>query len=108
MKCTIALDKEDYNVVGMLSSDGELHLDPDKFARWVEPAFAGDTVCQSCYLVPTCQGMHCPLVRFETNKQPCPSTKSSLRDELLTALEVGESRARPAAASTAGTQPAPL
>lgn len=108
MKCTIALDKEDFNVVGVLSSDGELHLDPDKFARWVEPAFAGDTVCQSCYLVPTCQGMHCPLIRFETNKQPCPSTKSSLREELLTALEAGDGRARPGMASPAGTGPTPL
>jgi uncharacterized protein len=92
MKCTIALDKEDYNVVGSLATDGELHLDSDKFARWVEPAFESDKICQSCYLVPTCQGLHCPLIRFETNKQPCPSTKSNLRDELLTTLEASNNQ----------------
>lgn len=103
MKCTIALDKEDYNVVGTLSSDGELHLDDDKFARWVEPAFESDKVCQSCYLVPTCQGIHCPLIRFETNKQPCPSTKSNLRNELLTTLEASKNPTR-----TDASQPIPV
>jgi len=100
MKCTIALDKEDYNVVGSLSSDGELHLDADKFARWVEPAFESDKVCQSCYLVPTCQGIHCPLIRFESNKQPCPSTKSNLRSELLTTLEASKKPTRSVASQS--------
>jgi len=44
--------------------------------------------------VPTCQGLHCPLIRFETNKQPCPSTKSNLRSELLTTLEASKNPTR--------------
>jgi uncharacterized protein len=85
MKCTVVLGKEDFNVVGRLSDDGDLLLDVDKMALWTEPAFEHDQGCQKCTLLPTCQGMHCPLVRIETNLAPCPGSKTQLRKELLLA-----------------------
>lgn len=94
MKCTVALDKKDYNVVGRLSEDGELQLDNDKLSLWVEPAFERDAICQKCYLLPTCQGISCPLVPIEEKKRPCLWTKANLRNELITALEIGKSKAR--------------
>jgi uncharacterized protein len=85
MKCTVVLGKEDFNVVGRLSDDGDLLLDLDKMALWTEPAFERDQGCQKCTLLPTCQGMHCPLVRIETQLAPCPGAKTQLRKELLLA-----------------------
>lgn len=71
MKCTIVLDKEDYNVVGQVHPDGTLELNRDKMALWTEPAFENDTKCQKCVVLPLCQGTHCPLVRIEDDKSPC-------------------------------------
>jgi uncharacterized protein len=68
-----------------LADDGNLLLDVDKMALWTEPAFEHDTGCQKCTLLPTCQGMHCPLVRMETNHAPCPGAKTQIRKELLLA-----------------------
>lgn len=87
MKCTVALDKDDANVIGHISPDGELVYDPDKFALWVEPAFANDSGCRRCHLVPVCQGMSCPLIRMQENRRPCIPARSNLRNELLAALE---------------------
>jgi len=99
MKCTIALDTKDYNVVGKLSPDGELLLDRDKFALWVEPVFESDPTCQKCHLVPTCQGVHCPLIRFEDHVQPCPSTKRHTHEQLITLLQIKRNKARRYAAN---------
>ena len=85
MKCTVVLGKEDFNVVGRLSDNGDLLLDLDKMALWTEPAFEHDQGCQKCTLLPACQGMHCPLVRIETNLAPCPGAKTQMRKELLLA-----------------------
>jgi uncharacterized protein len=82
MKCTVALDYKDYNVIGRVTEDGEMQLDDDKLARWVEPAFESDHHCQQCQLLPPCQGMFCPLERFESGKRPCPSFKGDLKSEL--------------------------
>ncbi|HEY7402080.1 MAG TPA: radical SAM protein [Candidatus Angelobacter sp.] len=83
MKCTILLDKKDYNVVGRIKDDGDLELDPDRFSLWVAPAFEQDSGCRKCQLLPSCQGMSCPLVRIEEHVAPCPSNKANLRNELL-------------------------
>ena len=97
MKCTVALDKDPTNVVGSLQEGGELVLDRERFARWVEPAFESDSGCRSCHLLPACQGISCPLIRFETHESPCETTcKHSLHDELVRLLP-----ARPAIESTA-------
>jgi uncharacterized protein len=91
MKCTIVLDKEDHNIVGRLTPDGEVILNADNYALWVEPAFANDTGCQKCALLPSCQGISCPLIRIEHNQSPCAATpKKNVRNELLLAMETAQ------------------
>ena len=93
MKCTVALDKADHNIVGQLTSDGEMHMKVENYALWVEPAFEGDTGCQKCSLLPSCQGISCPLIRIEENKRPCGATpKRNLRNELLATYETAKLR----------------
>src|SRR5439155_1263846 len=70
MKCTIALDTQDYNIVGHLTKDGRAEIDVDKLAKWVKPYFEEDSVCKRCYYVPVCQGFSCPLPRIETGDRP--------------------------------------
>jgi uncharacterized protein len=95
MKCTVALDKHDYNVVGQIDAEGDLHLDIDKMALWTEPAFENDSGCAKCYMVPVCQGMHCPMVRIEQNQRPCPPQKRQLNTALLETYEAGRTRRTP-------------
>jgi uncharacterized protein len=90
MKCTIVLDKQDYNVVGRITPAGDLELDSDRMALWTEPAFEQDGQCRKCVVLPTCQGIHCPLVRIEQKTQPCISTRSNLKHELLATLDAGD------------------
>lgn len=95
MKCTVSLDKDDNNVVGRIGDDGEMELDIEKLARWVEPVFESDLLCQKCYLLPSCQGMSCPLIRFENGQSPCAATvKPNLRNEMNTMLSMRRSQAR--------------
>lgn len=89
MKCTVALDTEDYNVVGQIGENGDLNIDFDKLALWTEPAFESDRKCRKCVLMPTCQGMYCPLVRFESQKTPCPTTRMNIKKEMLHVVELG-------------------
>jgi uncharacterized protein len=86
MKCTIVLDKNDYNVVGQITPKGDLVLDDDRMALWTEPAFEQDSKCRKCVILPTCQGLHCPLVRIEDSTQPCTPIRSRHREELLATL----------------------
>ena len=91
MKCTIVLDKEDHNIVGQLMPNGDMVLNADNYALWTEPAFQSDTGCQKCAILPTCQGISCPLIRIEHNKSPCAATpKKNIRNELLLAMETAE------------------
>lgn len=94
MKCTVALDKQANNIVGHITPEGELVLDPDNFALWVDPAWIHDKTCTSCYLVPVCQGMHCPMQRINLGHRPCPPTKSQIKAELLETLELAMPKAR--------------
>lgn len=87
MKCTILLDKDERNVVGQLTPDGEMELDHGYMGLWTEPAFEQDGQCRKCVMLPNCQGIHCPLIRIEQDKQPCISTRSNPRGELLATLE---------------------
>jgi uncharacterized protein len=75
MKCTLALDKHDYNVVGTLRPDGRPDVKLDKLVRWVAPYFEEDKKCQKCFFLPVCQGISCPLQRIENNIRPCPSER---------------------------------
>lgn len=91
MKCTIVLDKEDHNIVGQLMPNGDMIINADNLALWTEPAFQSDTGCQKCAILPTCQGISCPLIRIEHNKSPCAATpKKNVRNELLLAMETAE------------------
>lgn len=83
MKCTIDLDKRDRNIVGRLSRDGVMDLDMDKMALWTEPAFERDTGCQSCHMLPACQGIHCPQIRFDSGNRPCPGIRRTAKQEML-------------------------
>jgi uncharacterized protein len=87
MKCTIVLDKEDYNVVGRITPEGDLEIDGDRMALWTEPAFEQDQQCRKCVVLPNCQGISCPLVRIEQHTQPCISTRSNPKGELLEILD---------------------
>jgi uncharacterized protein len=94
MKCTVVLDKEEYNIVGQIMPDGDLLLDEDKMARWTEPAFENDSTCRKCYYVPVCSGMSCPMVRIESGQRPCPSEKRNLHANLVSTLEQSGAGAR--------------
>ena len=83
MKCTVKLDGMPENVVGHLANDGTLQIDDARMRRWIEPAYRVDKGCQSCQLLPNCQGMHCPLIRIRDEKACCPENKSELRQTLL-------------------------
>lgn len=95
MKCTVALDKQDHNVVGRLSPEGEMILNVENYALWVEPAFQNDTGCRKCSLLPTCQGISCPLIRIQSHVRPCAATpKRILRSELLLTMETAKLKSR--------------
>lgn len=94
MKCTIDLDKQDRNIVGHLTENGELNLDQDKFALWTEPAFEDDSKCKKCVVLPACQGVFCPLIRIETGNSPCSPLRMNAKKEIRFAVEDLGSRSR--------------
>lgn len=86
MKCTVALDTEDKNIVGELLEDGSLELDAAKFGPWVRPHYQTDSTCRECFFVPVCQGSSCPLPRVIGGDRPCPPQKVSIQRTLQEAL----------------------
>ena len=50
MKCTLVLDKKDYNVVGSLRPDGRPNIKLDKLAKWVAPLFRGRSQLPKVFL----------------------------------------------------------
>lgn len=93
MKCTIALDTADHNIVGHLTKDGRAQLDVDKLSRWVAPYYEDDAHCKSCFYVPVCQGCSCPLVRIESGSRPCPEEKTRIGPSLKTVWALKKKRA---------------
>jgi len=94
MKCTIVLDKDESNVVGRVTPEGDLELDDDRMALWTEPAFEQDSQCRKCVVLPNCQGISCPLIRIEHNTQPCIPTRSNPKGELLAILDAPGGKGR--------------
>jgi uncharacterized protein len=94
MKCTVVLDKDDHNVVGRITPEGDLKLDDDRMALWTEPAFEQDSQCRKCVVLPNCQGVSCPLIRIEHATQPCISARSNPKGELLATLQAPGRTAR--------------
>jgi len=82
MKCTVALDEDESNVVGQIDEEGRLQLDRDKLARWVEPALPQDKKCEKCVVLPLCNGVSCPLRRVRHRASPCIPLRSSFKKEL--------------------------
>lgn len=87
MKCTVELDKDQQNVLGHVTTDGQLDIDFGKLARWTEPAFLTTAKCQRCTVSPVCQGMSCPLVRLRASEAPCVGTRSRWKYQMLSAVE---------------------
>ena len=83
MKCTISLDTQDANVIGRIAPEGNLEIDKDKFALWTEPAFESDSRCKKCVVLPSCLGVHCPLIRMEEDRSPCMPVRLHLKEALL-------------------------
>jgi uncharacterized protein len=100
MKCTIDLDKYDRNVVGEITEDGQLTIDQDKFALWTEPAFESDGKCRKCVILPTCQGMYCPKVRFDTGQSPCAPIRMQGKKDLLEFVQGADPGRRRAVSSS--------
>jgi uncharacterized protein len=94
MKCTVALDRADHNVIGHLTETGEMVLDRDRLARWTAPAFEQDAQCQRCMVLPNCQGIACPLVRIETGARWCAPTRRSGKRMLHDLFRHGRDQAR--------------
>jgi len=105
MKCTIVLDKDDYNVVGQLTPEGDLHLDDERMGLWTEPAFEQDAQCRKCVVLPNCQGISCPLIRIEDHRQPCVGARSNPKGELLNVLDAPGLRERRVAVGSGETAP---
>lgn len=103
MKCTIDLDKKDRNIVGKLLPDGTLDLNTDKMALWTEPAFERDTGCQSCHMLPACQGVHCPQIRMDHDRAPCPSIRRTAKQEMVDYFEAKQAAALEGAGEIAAT-----
>jgi len=100
MKCTVALDKDPSNIVGVINEDGKIEMNDDRLSKWVAPAFETDQNCQKCHILPSCQGMSCPLLRYEHNTSPCAATvKHSIHHELVAALNARKANARQVAVS---------
>jgi uncharacterized protein len=94
MKCTIVLDKDDHNIVGQLGEDGSLELNADNMALWTEPAFQRDDQCKRCVVLPSCQGISCPLPRIVSDQRPCVSTRTGAKRELRDALRYSRAATR--------------
>jgi uncharacterized protein len=94
MKCTVALDSAEHNVVGRLTATGDMEIDADRMARWTEPAFEHDALCQRCVVLPNCQGLSCPLVRIETGERHCAPTRATGKRKLRELFQLGQEQAR--------------
>lgn len=95
MKCTVALDELEENVVGQIHPDGRLELREERMAAWVAPHFEDDAQCRSCHLLPGCQGAACPLTRVQSGTRTCCEVRGELKREMRFTL--AQAGARPAA-----------
>jgi uncharacterized protein len=100
MKCTVVLYEMDENVVGQLNPDGSVELRDEQMAHWVNPHFESDSMCKSCYVLPGCQGVHCPLTRVQSNQRSCCGVKANLKHEMRFTLEQPPRIPRPSKLTT--------
>lgn len=83
MKCTVALDMNEQNVIGSLTPQGNFDLNVDKLALWTEPSFETDSQCQKCPILPHCHGVSCPLKRIVQGLSPCVPLRTNAKTSLL-------------------------
>ena len=102
MKCTVALYNLEENIVGQLHPDGTMDLHDEHMSRWVNPHWETDTHCQSCHLLPGCQGAACPLSRVTIGERTCTSVKANLKREMRATLARSRGGAAPAEEALAG------
>jgi uncharacterized protein len=76
-RCSVALDLPE-NRIGQLFPDGSMLLDTEREDLWTRASFLSDPVCATCSFGVSCLGLHCPLVRIQSGKQPCPTEKKHL------------------------------
>jgi uncharacterized protein len=87
-KCTVELDYHDRNIVGQLHHDGEMSLDWQKMALWLETDGMDEgKKCTSCYFSPSCHGAVCPKEWMDEVECACPPTKHNIK-ETLTLIRV--------------------
>lgn len=100
MKCTIALDDMDANVVGQLHPDGTMVINDERMTQWVKPYFETDSLCQKCYVLPGCQGGTCPLTRIRDNSRSCCGAKKELKTQMRFTLDELSKKQEPAGAAS--------
>jgi uncharacterized protein len=106
MKCTVVLDDLPENVVGRIHPDGRLEVDDANLLKWVAPHFETDSLCQSCYVLPGCQGAACPLTRITDGERTCCSVKSNLKREMRFNLDAIQRAREAVLAQRAAAAPA--
>lgn len=87
MKCTIALDQDERNIIGHITSEGRVEIDRAKLAPWVAPSFEKDTQCQRCAVLLVCQGCSCPLPRITRGERSCIPARANWKRGLLSLVE---------------------
>jgi uncharacterized protein len=87
MKCTIVLDEMPENIVGQLHPDGRMEVNEANLLKWVAPHYETDSLCQTCYVLPGCQGAACPLTRIRDGYRSCCDVKSELKREMRFTLD---------------------
>jgi len=103
MKCTVALDNLEANVVGHLNTDGSMQLNDEHMRQWVSPQFEGDPLCQKCHVLPTCQGAACPLTYIAEGKRTCCDLRTNLNPEMqFTLVRIANSAPQTTASPTIG------
>ncbi|MDW8325347.1 MAG: radical SAM protein, partial [Anaerolineales bacterium] len=86
-KCTIELGEKERNIVGRLSNEGELELDPIKMALWTESDGRREGAkCHACFFAPACVGAVCPKEWMDRNDCSCPTEKKRIGEALELAV----------------------
>jgi len=73
-KCSVAFDLP-ANRIGKIKPDGSFEIDDKKESKWINDNYSNDANCKSCALSYSCLGLHCPLIRIQSNESPCPTEK---------------------------------
>jgi uncharacterized protein len=85
-KCTVAFDLPE-NSVGKITSDGQVEIDNEREAIWIANTALNDPQCKKCDFAQSCMGIHCPLIRIQTQRSPCPSEKVHLSEYIRISMK---------------------